>query len=217
MSSVAGTAPPGIDMAAVPRPWSYNPSQWSQRVRVCLVAGIAVLISTYMGLFQLGLIDSVWDPVFGAQSQKVLTSNVSHTLSRWFLMPDALFGALAYLGDIIFGLAGSTRRWQYRPWIVILFGLDVIPLGFVSAILVVLQGTIVGSWCFLCLVTAVISLALVVLAHDEVWSSVCFLHGIWKRSGDWKVVCGAFCGRPSDIAHEVAQQMVVDSDVGKEH
>jgi hypothetical protein len=32
---------------------------------------------------------------------------------------------------------------------VILFGIDVIPLGIVSAVLVVLQGTIVGSWCVL--------------------------------------------------------------------
>jgi hypothetical protein len=43
---------------------------------------------------------------------------------------------------------------------VVLFGLDVIPLGAISAILVLLQATIVGYWCFLCLVTAAISVLL---------------------------------------------------------
>ena len=29
-----------------------------------------------------------------------------------------------HLGDAVLGLAGSTRRWQYRPWMVILFGAE---------------------------------------------------------------------------------------------
>src|SRR5690606_26759179 len=112
---------------------------------------VGFLIATYMALFQWGLIDSVWDPVFGDQTEAVLRSNPSQRMEMWFGVPDAAFGALAYLGDAIFGLAGSTRRWQYRPWLVILFGIDVIPLGIVSVVLVILQGTVVGSWCFPCL------------------------------------------------------------------
>ena len=127
------------ELNQVPEPWDYNPSKWSQRVRVSLVAAIGFLIAAYMGLYQWRLIGDVWDPVFGDQSKQVLDSDVSHTLSRWFRLPDSILGALAYLGDIIFALAGSTRRWQYRPWVVVLFGLDVIPLGIVSAILVALQ------------------------------------------------------------------------------
>src|SRR5690606_25470523 len=110
-------------------------------------------------------------------------SNVSERMRYWFLIPDAVFGALAYLGDAIFGLAGSTRRWQYRPWLVILFGIDVIPLGVVSVVLVVLQGTVVGSWCFLCLVTALISLILIYWAYDEVWSCLLYLWRVWKKTG----------------------------------
>ena len=30
-------------------------------------------------------------------------------------IPDSIMGAMAYLGDVIFALAGSTRRWQDRP------------------------------------------------------------------------------------------------------
>src|SRR5688572_28614194 len=162
-------AEPGLraELDAVPRPWDYNPSSWRQRIPICLLAFVAFLIAAYMALYQWRLIDGVWDPVFGKESQLVLDSDVSERMRGWFLIPDAALGALAYLGDCIFGLAGSTRRWQYRPWLVILFGIDVIPLGVVSAILVVLQFTVVGHWCFLCLVTAAISLLLVYLAYDE--------------------------------------------------
>lgn len=118
--------------------------------------------------------------------------------------PDAALGAIAYLGDLIFGLAGSTRRWQYRPWMVLLFGLDVIPLGIVSAILVVLQGTVVGYWCFLCLVTAVMSLILVALAYDEVWSTLLYLGRVWKKTRSARTLWDVFWGRASQAADEVA-------------
>jgi hypothetical protein len=105
---------------------------------------------------------------------------------------------------LIFGLAGSTRRWQYRPWLVLLFGLDVIPLGLVSMILVALQGTVVGAWCFFCLVTAAISLILVALTYDELWSSLLYLRRVWQRTHNVKAVWDTFCGRPSRAAEEVA-------------
>jgi uncharacterized membrane protein len=146
----------------------------------------------------------VWDPVFGGESQKVLDSEVSERMRSWIGIPDAALGALAYLGDLIFGLAGSTRRWQYRPWMVILFGIDVIPLGLVSVVLVVLQGTVVGSWCFLCLVTALISLVLVALAFDEVWSCMAYLRRVWRASRDPRLLWACFIGRPSPLAERVA-------------
>jgi uncharacterized membrane protein len=197
-----------LPMDVIVEPWNYNPSGWRERIPICILAGIAFLISTYMALYQWRLIDSVWDPIFGMQSALVLDSQVSERMRLWFRIPDAALGALAYLGDAIFGLAGSTRRWQYRPWMVILFGLDVIPLGLVSAILVFMQGLVVGSWCFLCLVTAAISLLLVYLAYDEVWSSLLYLWRVKKKSRSWKVVWHTLWGRPNSIAEEVADHMI---------
>lgn len=185
-------------------PWQHNPSSWQQRIPICLLAGVAFLIASYMALYQWRLVVDVWDPIFGEQTRQVLDSEVSERMRRWFRIPDAALGALAYLGDLIFGLAGSTRRWQYRPWLVLLFGLDVIPLGIVSAVLVVMQGTVVGAWCFLCLVTAVISLLLVALAYDEVWSSLLYLKRVWRRTGKWRVVWDVFWGRAVPEADEVA-------------
>lgn len=192
------------DLRTPAPPWDYNPSAWSQRIPICVLAAVGGLIAAYMGLYQWRLIDSVWDPVFGEGTARVLDSDVSHAMKRWMRMPDAILGAFAYLGDAIFGLAGSTRRWQYRPWLVILFGIDVIPLGIVSAVLVVLQGAVVGHWCFLCLVTAVISLILVYMAYDEVWSSLLYLHRIWKRTGSSREVWNAAWGKPSAVGDEVA-------------
>jgi uncharacterized membrane protein len=180
--------------AAIPPPWDYNPSSWRQRVPICLLAMVAFVMAAYMALYQWRLIGDIWDPVFGSQSRAVLDSDVSEQMRYWMGIPDAALGAFAYLGDAVFGLAGSTRRWQYRPWMVILFGLDVIPLGIVSSVLVFMQGAVVGSWCFLCLVTAVISLILVYLSYDEVWSCLRYLYVVWTRTHStavlWKTIWG---------------------------
>lgn len=198
-----------------PRPWSYNPSAWKQRIIICCIAAIAVLIALYMGLYQWRIIDHVWDPVFGDQTEKVLDSNVSHILRKWFRIPDAIMGAFAYLGDILFALAGSTRRWQDRPWLVILFGLDVIPLGGVSAVLVFMQGAVVGSWCFLCLVTAVISIVLIFLAYDEIWSCILYLHTVWKKTKNKRLLWNTFWGRASEIAYEAGEELIKLKEEGK--
>lgn len=203
---LTSTADIGVQEVSV-HPWDYNPSSWQQRIPICLLASVAFLIATYMALYQWRLTGGVWDPIFGDQSKAVLDSDVSERMRRWFLIPDAALGAIAYLGDVIFGLAGSTRRWQYRPWMVVLFGIDVIPLGAVSAILVVLQGTVVGSWCFLCLMTAVISLTLVYLAYDEVWSSLLFLTRVWRRTRNARLLWRTFWGYSSPESDEIAREM----------
>lgn len=189
-------------------PWGYNPSAWSQRIPICVLAAVGGLIAAYMALYQWRLIADVWDPVFGDQTAKVLDSDVSHSMMRWMRIPDASLGAYAYLGDAVFGLAGSTRRWQTRPWIVILFGIDVIPLGIVSVILVVLQGAVVGQWCFLCLVTALISLILIYWAYDEVYSSLLYLWRVWRHSKSTTSLWKATFGTPDAVGVEVGKQMV---------
>ncbi len=189
----AGTA--STASAGAAPPWDYNPSAWSQRIPLCIFAMVAFFISTHMALYQWRLIENVWDPVFGPEATAaVLDSDVSHRMQRWFGTPDAALGAIAYLGDAVFGLAGSTQRWRYRPWLVVLFGIDVIPLGGVSAILVLVQTFVLGQWCFLCLVTAAISLVLVYWAYDEVWSSLLFMRRVWARSRSAKATWTVFWG-----------------------
>ena len=192
------------DMSVNAPPWDYNPSSWSQRIPIAALAFVAFLISGYMALYQWRIIDTAWDPLFGDQTMKVLDSDVSEKMKRWFGIPDAALGAVAYLGDVVFGMAGCTRRWQFRPWLVILFGLDVIPLGGVSAILVLVQAVVLKEYCFLCLVTAVISLILVYWAYDEVWSSLKYLWRVWKQTKSPMILWLTFWGLPSKQAADLA-------------
>lgn len=194
--------------AAVP-PYSYNPSSWSQRIPICICAFIAAAISGHLALYQWGLIDSAWDPVFGDGSENVLKSSTAGSMYAFLGIHDAALGVLAYLGDAVLGFAGSPRRWQYRPWIVVLFGIDVIPLGIVSSVLVGLQALVVGSWCFLCLVTACISLILVYWAWDEVRVSLAYLWTVWKQYRSRKLLWMAFWGfrhEKLDLAAEIMLQ-----------
>lgn len=185
-------------------PYGYNPSSWSNRVPIVILSFVAFFIATYMALYQWRIIPDIWDPVFGEGTKLVLDSSASEQMRRWMLVPDAALGAVAYLGDAIYGLAGSTRRWQYRPWMVMLFGLDVIPLGIVSVILVFVQGLIIGQWCFWCLVTAAISLVLIYMAYDEVWATLKYLWRVWRRTKDWRTLWAVFWGRADQRAAEIA-------------
>lgn len=189
---------------AVP-PFSYNPSAWSQRIPIAALALVAFLISTSMALYQWRLTSYVWDPFF--HTEKVIDSDVAKMMHRWFGIPDAALGAIAYLGDALFGIAGSTRRWQYRPWLVILFGIDVIPLGIVSVVLVGVQLFVLGQYCTPCLVTACISILLVYWAYDEVYASLKYLWLVRKRHGG-KAFWQALLGQPNEQADEVAASIV---------
>lgn len=176
----------------IPAGWNYNPSAWPQRIPLVVIATIGFMIAMYMGFFQLHIIDTVWDPFFGDGTRKILTSEVSRVLP----VPDAILGAFGYLLDVVTGVIGKTDRWKTKPWIVIVFGLAVGPLGLISILLVILQPVLIGAWCTLCLVTAFISVIMISPAMDEMLASMQYLQRV-KRSGHswWK----AFLGKQSVI------------------
>ncbi len=196
------------DLNAHVPPYSHNPSAWSQRIPICLLAFVAAAISAHLSMFQWGLIESSWDPVFDGGSNRVLKSDTAKSMYNILGIHDAALGVIAYLGDAILGFAGSTRRWQYRPWLVILFGIDVIPLGIVSVILVLCQAFIVGDWCFLCLVTAAISLILVYWAWDEVRASLMYLKLVWTQNHDKKLLWRAFWGYRDEASERAAETLL---------
>lgn len=149
-----------------PRPpgWTYNPSSWPQRW-IMIVTGFAGLtVSRYLAAFQLGYIDSVWEPFFGAGSERVLNSQMSH---RWPIS-DAGLGAFSYTFEFLMGYMGSPARWRTMPWMVTFFGILVIPLGLTHIALVISQPVVVGAWCTMCLLAAAIMLPMIPLEVDEV-------------------------------------------------
>lgn len=164
---------PGIKLFAKPGPnipegWNYNPSSWNQRVPVIFLSWVGFFVARYMGAFQLELIDTVWDPFFGEGTRNVLTSEVSKS----FPVSDATLGAFSYIIDVLFAYAGGSHRWRTMPWIVIIFGILIIPLGVMSITLVILQPVSVGSWCTLCLTSATVSLIMIPFTIDEVLATI---------------------------------------------
>ena len=167
----------------IPPGWDYNPAKWSQRLPIVGLALVGVGIATYLSLYQLDVFSTVWEPFFGDGSEKILNSRISHILP----IPDAALGAFGYLLDAVTGAIGGTKRWRTMPWIVVLFGLAVGPLGVVSIMLVVFQPVLLGAWCTLCLASAIVSVAMIGPAMDEMLASLQYLRrekdagrSLWK-------------------------------------
>jgi hypothetical protein len=182
----------------VPPGWSYNPASWSQRLPIIALAAAGFVIAGYLALYQVRVFPTVWEPFFGTGSEVILNSWVSKLLP----VSDAALGAFGYLADAVTGAIGGTRRWRTMPWLVVLFGLFVGPLGAVSVLLVILQPVLFDSWCTLCLVTAVISVVMIGPALDEVLASLQHL----RREADagrswWRAFWGRGEPGPSQVSH----------------
>ena len=152
----------------IPPGWSYNPSSWPQRLPIVGLALVGTAIAVYLTLYQVRVLPSVWEPFFGDGSRVILNSKVSRLLP----IPDAALGAFGYFVDAVTGVIGGRGRWRTMPWIVIVFGLAVGPLGAVSILLVVLQPVLLDAWCTLCLASAVISVLMIGPAMDEFLASL---------------------------------------------
>jgi uncharacterized membrane protein len=172
----------------VPPGWSGNPSTWAQRLPIVGLACLGAVVAGYLSLFQFGVLGSVWEPFFGNGSERVLTSPVSRLLP----IPDAALGLLGYLADAITGMIGGRHRWRTMPWIVVLFGIAVGPLGAVSILLVILQPVMFGTFCTLCLVTAFVSVLMIGPALDELLASLQHLKrvAVWGGS-PWRAFWGS--------------------------
>ncbi len=144
-------------------------------------------IAAYLAAYQLDMLGRVWEPFFGSGSRRILNSRISHVLP----IPDAALGALGYLADAVTGLIGGRDRWRTMPWIVIAFGIAIGPLGAISILLVILQPVAFDAFCTLCLASAVISVAMIGPAMDEVLASAQFLARARARGDSvWKAFWG---------------------------
>lgn len=173
--------------AGTPPGWNYNPSEWDQRIHIVALAMLGVAIAVYLTLYQLGVVRRVWEPFFGEGSRTILHSGVARLLP----VPDASLGALGYLADAAGGAIGGRERWRTMPWIVLLFGLSVGPLGLVSITLIMLQPVLYGAWCTLCLASALISVLMVGPAMDEILASLQHLRREQRRGCSlWRTFWG---------------------------
>ncbi len=171
----------------IPPGWSANPSAWSQRLPIVGFSLIGFALASYLSLYQWEVFDSVWEPFFGRGSERVLNSRVSELLP----IPDAALGALGYLVDAVGGALFGVERWRRQPWIVILFGLAIGPLGAVSVLLTVIQPVLYDSFCTLCLLSAAISVVMIGPTVDEVLATLQELRRVHDRGGSlWRAFWG---------------------------
>lgn len=164
-----------------PPGWSYNPSSVPQRSILILVAFVGWMFSLYLGSYQLGYVDTAWDPFFGDGTRQVLESDLSET----WPVSDGALGAVAYTLEFLMAWMGGTARWRTMPWLIAFFGILVVPLGLVHIFLIISQPVIVGAWCTLCLGGAVMALLMIVFTIDEVGAAAQHLLRARRRGTLW--------------------------------
>jgi uncharacterized membrane protein len=169
---------PGMSMAGmmggpdVPPGWTYTPSSWLQRMPIGVLALIGFLTSRVLGAYQLGHIDSVWDPFFpgsGAMkgvmngSETIITSDVS---KAWPIADGAL-GAIVYMAELVMIWMGGKTRWRTMPWMVLALAVLILPLGVVSIYFIIIQPIVIGTWCALCLVAGLAMAVMIPYSLNE--------------------------------------------------
>ncbi|WP_296720622.1 NAD-dependent epimerase/dehydratase family protein [Erythrobacter sp.] len=162
----------------IPPGWSFNPSSWTQRLPVIALAIVGLLFSRYLAAYQMEHIDSVWEPFFDGSradpqngTEEIITSSVSEA----WPVPDAAVGAFVYMVEILTGIVGSRARWRTMPWLVLAFGLLIVPLGIVSVGFIIIQPIVIGTWSTLALIGATAMLVQIPYSIDELAASMSFL------------------------------------------
>lgn len=174
-----------------PPGWDSNPSRWRQRIPIVLLALVGAAAAAWLALYQEGHTDTVWEPFFGDGTREITRESGFAEFFHGLPISDATLGALGYLADAVTGAIGGQKRWRTMPWIVVIFGIFIGPFGVISITLVVMQPVLYDAFCTLCLVSAVISLAMIGPAVDEVLASLQYLRRVRDEGGS---VWSAFWG-----------------------
>jgi uncharacterized membrane protein len=162
-SSQRASDPTQPTVASMP-PRGTDVSAWGHRLPVVVLSLAGLGVATALTLFQLGVLQDIWEPLFGDGSRRVLTSSLSRALP----IPDAALGAAAYLAEAILDSLGGGHRWRTHPWLVVLTGLVAAGLGVAALGLVATQAFLVHAFCTLCLISALLSLIIAALVAPEV-------------------------------------------------
>ncbi|EDL48039.1 hypothetical protein ED21_29371 [Erythrobacter sp. SD-21] len=163
----------------VPPGWTFNPSSWTQRLPIIVLAVVGLLFSRYLAAYQMGHVDGVWEPFFAgspADPQNGTEEIVTSSVSEAWPVPDAAVGAYTYALEILTGIIGSRARWRTMPWMVLLFGVMIVPLGIVSIGFIIIQPIVIGTWSTLALIGAAAMLVQIPYSVDELAASLSFLN-----------------------------------------
>lgn len=206
---------PGMSMAGmmdpknIPPGWTYSPSTDAQRLPIVVMGLIGLLTSRILTAYQLGHIDSVWEPFFvGSLSdprngtEEIITSN----MSKAWPIPDGGLGTISYVLEILMAVMGTRDRWRTMPWMVTFFGILVIPLGVVSIYFIISQPIVIGTWSTLALIAALAMLIMIPFALDEVIAMGQFL--VWAKCRGKPLIRTFFQGDASEAGSEDASDLM---------
>ncbi len=181
---------PGMSMAGmmgkpdVPPGWAYCPSTWLQRMPIGVLALIGFLIARVLGAYQLGHIDSVWEPFFAGVGEKQGVMNGTETIitsdvSKAWPIADGALGAIVYTLELVMTWMAGKTRWRTMPWMVLGLAVLILPLGVVSIYFVIIQPIAIGTWCTLCLIAALAMAVMIPYSLNEFVAMGQFL--VWSR------------------------------------
>ncbi len=181
---------PGMSMAGmmdpnnIPPGWTYSPSTDAQRLPIVAMGLVGLLTSRILTAYQLGHIDSVWEPFFTGSlsdprngTEEIITSG----MSKAWPIPDGGLGTISYVLEILMAVMGTRDRWRTMPWMVTFFGILVIPLGVVSIYFIISQPLVIGTWSTLALIAGLAMLIMIPFALDEVIAMGQFLSWAKRR------------------------------------
>ena len=165
---------PGMSMEGMmgkpdtPPGWAYTPASWLQRAPIAVLAVLGFVIARYLGAYQLGHVDAVWEPFFAGSggmngTETIITSDVS----KAWPIPDGALGGVVYMLELVMTWMGGKDRWRTMPWMVLALGVLIVPLGVVSIYFIIIQPIVIGTWCTLCLVAALAMAVMIPYSLDE--------------------------------------------------
>lgn len=157
-----------MDSSEVPPGWTYSPSTYLQRIPMIALGIIGFVLARILAAYQLGHVDWIWEPFFAGEgglngSEQIVTSEVS----KAWPVADGGLGATTYMFEVLMGIMGGRSRWRTMPWMVVLFGIAVVPLGVISIYFIIIQPIVIGTYCTLCLITALGMLIMIPFSLDE--------------------------------------------------
>jgi nucleoside-diphosphate-sugar epimerase/uncharacterized membrane protein len=159
---------PMMDESDLPVGWTYSPSTYLQRLPIVALGFVGFIVARQLTAYQLGHVNGVWEPFFaGAGGRNGTEAIVTSDVSKAWPIADAGLGAVSYLFEVLMGAMGDRRRWRTMPWMVMAFGIVVVPLGVVSIYFIIIQPIVIGTWCTLCLIAAVAMVIMIPYTLDE--------------------------------------------------
>lgn len=181
---------PGMSMAGmmggpdVPPGWAYTPASWLQRMPIAVLAVIGFLIARVLGAYQLGHIDTVWEPFFAGSGDMKGVMNGTETIitsdmSKAWPIADGALGGIVYMLELVMVWMAGKTRWRTMPWMILALAILILPLGVVSIYFVIIQPIVIGTWCTLCLIAALAMAVMIPYSLNEFVAMGQFL--AWSR------------------------------------